>query len=178
MSIGLLIIRSVMGVLLIGHGTQKLFGWFGGGGPGGTGRMLADLGYPRSRKMALLAGTAEAGGGALLALGFATPVAAAAIIGVMVNAIFSAHAGNGPWNQNGGWEYPLVLASASFGLAWTGPGVYSIDNVIGWNPHDAIAGLSAMALGVLTAIVVLSTRRPALEAQQAEEERAPARRAA
>ena len=140
--------------------------------------MLASLGYPHAKKMATLTGIAEAGGGALLAVGLATPIAAAALIGVMVNAIFTAHAGNGPWNQNGGWEYPLVIATTSFGIAWTGPGAVSMDNAIGWNPHDAMAGLSAMALGILSAVVALSLRGPARQAQQELEERAPSRRAA
>ena len=178
MSLGLLIIRLVIGVLMVGHGTQKLFGWFGGGGPEGTGGMLASLGYPHPKKMARLTGLAEAGGGALFALGFVTPIAAAALIGVMVNAIFTAHAGKGPWVQNGGWEYPLVIATTAFGIAWTGPGSASMDNALGWNPHDAMAGLTALALGILSAVIALSLRRPAVEAQKEAEEGARARRAA
>lgn len=178
MSLGLLIIRFVIGVLMVGHGTQKLFGWFGGGGPEGTGGMLASLGYPHARKMATLTGLAEAGGGAMLAFGLVTPIAAAALIGVMVNAIFTAHAGKGPWNQNGGWEYPLVIATTSFGIAWTGPGAVSLDNALGWNPHDAMAGLTALALGILSAVVALSLRRPAIEARREAEERASGRKAA
>jgi putative oxidoreductase len=172
MDIGLLILRLVVGSLLVGHGTQKLFGWFGGGGPEGTGGFFASLGYPRAKQMAVLAGLGEAGGGLLLAIGFLTPLAAAGIIGVMVNAMFSAHAGKGLWVTNGGSEYPLTLATVAFALAWTGPGAYSIDNALGWNPSDAIAAAFALGLGVLSAIVVLSMRRPVATQQ---EQKAPAR---
>jgi putative oxidoreductase len=172
MDVGLLVLRLVVGSLLVGHGTQKLFGWFGGGGIEGTGSFFASLGYPRAKQMAVLAGVGEAGGGFLLAIGFAMPVAAAGIIGVMVNAMFSAHAGKGLWVTNGGSEYPLTLATVAFCSAWTGPGAYSVANAIGWNPNDAIAAAFALGLGGLSAIVVLSTRRPAAAQQQ---QKAPAR---
>ena len=80
MDVGLLILRVVLGGVFIGHGTQKLFGWFGGPGRQGFGSWLASMGYRPEKPLALLAGLAEAGGGASLALGFITPLGAAAII--------------------------------------------------------------------------------------------------
>ena len=86
MDAGLLILWVVVGVALIGHGTQKLFGWFGGHGRRGTGAFFELLGYRPGALFAVIAGLSEAGGGALLAVGFLTPLAGAAVVGVMLNA--------------------------------------------------------------------------------------------
>ena len=91
MEFGLLVLRLVVGALFIGHGTQKLFGWFDGHGVEGTGGFMESLGYRPGKRYALLGGVAEAGGGLLLFLGLLTPLAAAAIIGMMINAIFAVH---------------------------------------------------------------------------------------
>src|ERR1051326_3875426 len=122
MEIGLLILRVVIGALFVGHGTQKLFGWFGGGGKQGTAKMFGSLGYPWPDKMALLAGSTETGAGTMLALGLATPLAAAGLIGVMINAVFAVHLKNGLWITKGGFEYNLVLSAAALAVAWIGPG--------------------------------------------------------
>lgn len=158
MNSGLLIIRVMIGGLLVGHGTQKLFGWFGGGGLEGTSRFFRSVGYRKPRAMAALAGFSEAAGGAMIAIGFATPLAAAAIIGVMMNAIVAVHLPKGPWNPNGGYEYPLVLATVSWGLAWAGAGRYSVDGLLGWHPNGALAALASLVLGVVAAFVILETR--------------------
>jgi putative oxidoreductase len=122
MGIGRLFVRGAIGSLMVGHGTQKLFGWFGGGGPEGTGQFFEQVGLRPGRRNALAAGAAEAGGGALLALGLATPLAVAALQGAMVSAIRHVHWQNGPWVTKGGYEYNLVLIAALFGLAEMGPG--------------------------------------------------------
>src|SRR4051812_22710960 len=109
--LGLALVRFPAGLLLMGHGAQKLFGWFGGSGPAATGAMFEKVGYPRAKQMALLAGLTEFAAGGGLALGFLTPLVAAGVIGVMVNAIVSVHWRNGVWAQKGGLEYPLVLAT-------------------------------------------------------------------
>ena len=80
MELGLLVIRVVVGLLFVGHGTQKLFGWFGGHGLKGTAGFFDSLGMRPGKHQAFLAGLAEAGGGALLALGLLTPLASAALI--------------------------------------------------------------------------------------------------
>jgi len=97
MDVAMFILRIVVGLLFVGHGAQKLFGWFGGHGLEGKGGFFESLGYRPGKEQAALAGFAEFGGGALLALGLFTPLAAAAIIGVMINAIATVHAPNGIW---------------------------------------------------------------------------------
>jgi putative oxidoreductase len=169
MNVGLLLVRIVVGALFIGHGTQKLFRWFGGHGLEGTGGFLAQLGYPRPKESAVLAGLAEAGGGALLLLGLLTPLGAAGILGVMVNAAGSVHAKNGLWNTNGGYELPLVFATAAVALAFAGPGAWSLDRAFGWHLTGWPWGLVAIALGIISGVVLLSVRR-ASSAEEAGEE--------
>src|SRR5438477_12751502 len=115
MEIGLLVLRVAVGLLFAAHGTQKLFGWFGGYGVKGTGGFFSSLGYRPGPLMAAVAGLSESGGGLLLAAGFLTALAAAAIIGVMINAIFSAKRNAGLF---GGYEidllYAIVAASVAF----------------------------------------------------------------
>jgi uncharacterized membrane protein YphA (DoxX/SURF4 family) len=86
-----LLARTTIGLLFVGHGTQKLFGWFGGGGLDGTGGFFEQLGLRPGRRHALAAGAAEAGGGLLFALGAATPLGAAAVSGSMITAIKTVH---------------------------------------------------------------------------------------
>jgi putative oxidoreductase len=119
------VLRILIGGLFIGHGTQKLFGWFGGHGIEGTGGFFESLGLKPGKRNAIAAGTAEAGGGALLASGFALPLAGAAITGTMTTAIRHVHASKGPWSTDGGWEYNAVLIGATlaivedeWGLGW------------------------------------------------------------
>ena len=127
MTLGTTLVRGVVGPLFVGHGTQKLFGWFGGHGLEGTGGYFESLGLRPGRKHATAAGVAEAVGGALLTLGAATPLAASLISGTMVTAIRKAHADNGPWVTNGGYEYNLVVIAAVTAVADRGPGRLSVD---------------------------------------------------
>jgi putative oxidoreductase len=119
------VLRLLIGGLFIGHGTQKLFGWFGGHGLDGTAGFFDQLGLEPGNRNALIAGAAEAGGGALLAAGVAVPLASAAITGSMTTAIRHVHAPKGPWSSKGGWEYNAVLIGATLavvedecGLGW------------------------------------------------------------
>jgi putative oxidoreductase len=147
--------RVTIGLLFVGHGTQKLFGWFGGGGPEGTGQFFEQVGLQPGRKNALEAGAAEAGGGLLLALGAATPLAAASLSGVMITAIKSVHWEKGIWASSGGYEYNLVLLAAVFGLTENGPGEWSLDGLRGrsrWGTGWALAALAAGAAGSAAAL--------------------------
>src|SRR6185503_21161383 len=84
MSVGLLMLRLVVGLSLAAHGAQKLFGWFGGYGLTGTGQFLEQLGFRPGRLHAAQAGLAEFLGGLFLAAGFLTPLATAAVLAVML----------------------------------------------------------------------------------------------
>jgi len=127
MDLGLLIIRLVIGVLFIGHGAQKLFGWFGGHGLKGTGGWFESIGMKPGVMLALSAGLAELIGGILFALGLLTPLAALMIAGTMVMAIVKVHGPNGLWATSNGYEYNLTLISVAIGIALIGPGRYALD---------------------------------------------------
>jgi putative oxidoreductase len=128
--LGLLIIRLVIGVLFIGHGAQKLFGWFGGYGLKGTGGWFESIGIKPGVIMALFAGLAELVGGILFALGFLTPLAGIMIAGTMVMAIVKVHAPNGLWATSNGYEFNLTLLAVAIGVALIGPGQYALDAFI------------------------------------------------
>jgi putative oxidoreductase len=166
MSVGKLAARALIGGLFVGHGTQKLAGWFGGPGLEGTQGMMTALNMHPAKRNALAAGITETAGGALLAAGLATPLAGAALIGTMVTAIRKVHIANGPWAANGGWEYNAVLIAAAALLAETGPGPVSLDHALGIERSGVAWGLGALALGVATsyAVVELGSRNaPAVE---------------
>jgi putative oxidoreductase len=153
MKIGRLLLRTVVGGLFVGHGTQKLFGWFGGSGLDTTAQGFEQLGLRPGKPNAIAAGAAEAGGGALLALGLETPFAAAVLTATMLTAIHRVHAKNGPWVTNGGYEYNLVLIAAALALTEVGPGPLSLDAARGRErcsgSHWALAALAAGAVGAL-----------------------------
>jgi putative oxidoreductase len=127
MDLGRTALRLIVGPLFVGHGTQKLFGWFGGHGLEGTGAFFEKLGLRPGKRQATAAGAAEAVGGALLTLGALTPVAAGLITGTMLTAIQKVHAPKGPWVTNGGYEYNLTLIAVMATLAEVGPGRPSVD---------------------------------------------------
>ena len=131
MKIGALLLRLVVGGLFVGHGTQKLFGWFGGHGLDATAQGFEHLGMRPGRPNAIAAGGAEAGGGALLALGLETPFAASVLVATMLTAIQKVHGKNGPWLSNGGYEYNVVLIAAALALVEVGPGPLSLDARLG-----------------------------------------------
>ncbi|MFD0710485.1 DoxX family protein [Paenibacillus sp. GCM10027626] len=130
MAAGLLIIRLVVGLLFIGHGAQKLFGWFGGYGPKGTGGWMESIGIKPGVLMAVLAGLMEFIGGILFALGLLTPLAALLLTLAMLGAIVKVHIRNGLWSTANGFEYPLVLLVVVIGVAMIGAGAYSLDSLI------------------------------------------------
>jgi putative oxidoreductase len=151
MKIGRLLLRLVVGGYFFGHGTQKLFGWFGGHGLEGTGQFFENLGLRPGKRHALAAGAAEAGGGTLLVLGAATPVAASVLTATMLTAINRVHKKNGPWVTDGGFEYNLVLIAIVLALTETGPGAPSFDDAVGSQAHGSKWALLALLTGVLGA---------------------------
>lgn len=156
MSYGLLLLRVFVGLSFFAHGTQKLFGWWGGYGPQGTGGFFASQGYRWGVPMAVMAGMAEAGGGLLLAFGLATPLACAAIAIVMLNAIFSVTLKRA---FMAGSELELTYLVVVVALAAIGPGRFSLDRAIGWDDNisglwwgvGAIAAAGAVSFVTLTA---------------------------
>lgn len=173
MDIGLLIIRLVVGMLFVGHGVQKLFGWFGGHGLEGTGHFFESVGYRPGRFMALVAGVTEVLGGFFLASGFLTPLGAAMVIGVMINAIATVKGSRGLWS---GYELDLVYGVVAGALAFSGPGMYSLDALLGLDLSGPVWGAAAIALGAVTALLTLGARR--LVPAPAIPETPPMRRAA
>ncbi len=161
MDLGLLIVRLVIGITLAAHGSQKLLGWFGGGGIAGTGPFFEQLGFRPGRLHAALAGIAETAGGLLLAAGLLTPLAAAAVIGVMGVAAGCVHWGKGFFLQSGGFEYTLVLAAGALAVAFTGPGAISLDRSLGISWSGGSWGLVALLLGLVGGAVELFARKPA-----------------
>lgn len=130
MSIGLLLIRLVIGILFIGHGSQKLFGAFGGYGLKGTGGWFESIGMKPGVTMALFAGLAELIGGVLFGLGLLTPVGGIIIALTMLIAIAKVHAPNGLWVTSNGYEYNLTLLVVAIGVALIGPGKYALDTFL------------------------------------------------
>jgi putative oxidoreductase len=167
MSIARLVARGVIGGLFIGHGTQKLKGWFGGYGLDGTSGMMASLGMHPARRNAVAAGVSETAGGAALALGLATPLASATLMGTMITAIRKVHLPNGPWATNGGYEYNLVLIAALLALAEEGPGDISLDAVLGLERRGVRWGLGSVALAAAASTLAIEVARRSTPADTA-----------
>lgn len=163
MKIGRLAARAVIGGLFVGHGTQKLFGWFGGPGLEQTEQMMGALDMRPTRANALAAGVTETAGGALLVAGAATPLAASSLMGTMVTAIRKVHKPQGVWAAQGGWEYNAVLIAALVALIDAGPGELSVDAALGreeWGPGWALGGL-VVGAAASAAAVAMGRRAPA-----------------
>jgi putative oxidoreductase len=158
MRIGRLLLRLSVGGFFFGHGTQKLFGWFGGNGLQATAEGFEHLGIRPGKANAVIAGAAEAGGGALLAAGLATPLAASALTATMITAIETVHAKNGPWVTKGGYEYNVVLIAALLALVEVGPGALSLDDRLGRERSGTGWMLTTALTGGLGALLARQAR--------------------
>jgi putative oxidoreductase len=167
--LGKLVLRATIGGYFVGHGMQKLAGWFGGGGPEGTGEHFEQIGLRPGRENALLAGASETGGGLLLALGLFTPAAVSMLTGVMTNAIRHVHWQNGLWVTEGGIEYPTVILAALAALGDEGPGELSLDDALGIRIRGPVVTAAAMALGAAGAIYVAERGEQLFAAVDADE---------
>ncbi|MEV7781978.1 DoxX family protein [Kitasatospora sp. NPDC088351] len=146
MDTGLLILRVVVGLLIAGHGTQKVSHRLGGHGlAGGTEEFRHD-GFRGGTLTALAAGAGQIGSGLFLALGALTPPAAMVAMGVMTVAI-TVKLPHGLWVQDDGYEYPLVLVAATGALALTGPGRWSVDHAVGLTVWPLWLSAAAAVLG-------------------------------
>jgi putative oxidoreductase len=165
MNIGTVALRGVIGPLFVGHGTQKLFGWFGGHGIEATGGMFEQLGLRPGKRNAIAAGTTEALGGALLTLGAFTPLAATMVASSMVTAIRTVHFENGPWVTENGYEYNAVLIAAMAALVEHGPGRPSVDATLfpSWKGRGWAAASIGAAVAGSFLVTKLSEPAPAEE---------------
>jgi putative oxidoreductase len=167
--LGLLALRLGTGGILIAHGTQKLFGWFGGHGLKGTAGGMHAMGFRPGLPNAVAAGLGEAGGGLLLALGAATPVGGAAAVGAMSAAV-EVHRPSGFFNSGGGFEFPALIGLVAASLGLSGPGRFSIDRATGDRMNTPATVVGAFAVCTVAALTVLRRRTQVLAEQQAAPE--------
>ncbi|MFD5326497.1 DoxX family protein [Streptomyces sp. NPDC127092] len=161
MDIGLLVLRLLAGLLVAGHGVQKVSFRLGGKGLAGGAAEFRGDGFRGGALTAVAAGGAQIGAGLMLAVGALTPAAAAGVMGVMTVAV-TVKLPHGLWVQNDGYEYPLVLVVLPAVLTLTGPGRWSLDAAVGLTPWSAWWTLVAVTGGVGSALVVRALlHRPA-----------------
>lgn len=175
---GLLVLRLVVGLLFIGHGAQKLFGWFEGPGLTGTAAWLGSLGFRPPRFWAVLAGLSEFVGGLLLVLGFLTPLGSLGIIASMLTAIARVHWKSGLWVAKGGFEYPLVNIAVVAVIGLLGAGAISLDALLGTQLPLPISFWIGLAVVVIGWVVGLVASRQPVQQPQARPSETETRRAA
>lgn len=151
--IGLLVLRLGAGGLLFVSGSGKLFGWFHGAGWARTAAGFSKMGYSPGKVYGTLAGLCEFTGGTLLILGLLTPLAAAIVIGNMINAVHVT------WPHGliaSGAGIVMIVAAAALGFA--GPGRISLDSGRSWQRNGIGWGLGAIVLGTVAALITLAVR--------------------
>lgn len=155
--IALLVLRVVFGVVLALHGYNKI-----SNGLDGTARWFESIGMRWPRLQAAVAAGVEIGAGIAFAIGLLTPLASAAIIGVMIVAYWVDHRGKGLFIFNGGWEYVLSIIVVACAVSIAGPGRFSIDHALGIDVDGLGFGVGVAAVGVLSAAgqLALSYRPP------------------
>jgi putative oxidoreductase len=158
MDAGLLLARMVLGLLMAAHGSQKLFGWFGGYGLAGTGGFFESLGFRPGRFFAMAAGVTEFAGGLLLALGLLGPLGPAMVISVMIVAAVTVHLSHGLFAQNNGVEVPLLYGVGAAAIALIGNGAYSLDAALDLSWPAEVVWI-ALGLGVIGGFANLALRR-------------------
>jgi putative oxidoreductase len=160
LSIGLLLVRVVIGLVMAAHGTQKLFGWFGGYGLHATGEFFVQLGFWPGSAFAAAASVTEIVSGILVALGFLGPIGPALMISVMIVAAVTVHWEHGLFAATNGIEVPLLYGTAAFGLALTGFGQYSLDGWLGLAGRwPALVTWIALTLGIIGGFANVALRR-------------------
>jgi putative oxidoreductase len=164
--LALLVLRLSVGGLMVGHGAQKLFGSFGGYGMQGTAGWLESLGLRPGNRWALLAGGSEFGGGALTALGLASPLGPIGVIAAMSTATTKVHWGKPIWASEGGAELPATNLAVASALMIAGPGRYSLDRLLGLRIPPALALLAAAAAA---AGVAMATTQSSPQLEQADD---------
>ena len=160
-SVGLLALRIVVGLAMAAHGSQKLFGWFGGYGLDGTGGFFESIGFRPGRTFAVMAGATEVVSGLLIAIGLLGPIGPALMLSVMLVAAMTVHVKNGFFATSNGVEVNVLFGIAAIALAFTGFGTFSLDSLTGLDAFfTAGHAVIALVLGVIGAIGNLTLRRP------------------
>lgn len=147
----ILFVRVIIGALFIGHGTGKLFGWFGQPGVKGTAAFFQSLGYHPAHQLAIFAGVAETVAGVLLVLGLLVPLAAGGIIGDMANAAW-VKSPHGFWISGNGFEYEFFVVITMLALAAAGAGALAIDRNRNWFGNRTGAVVVAVVLGAISGV--------------------------
>lgn len=160
MDTGLLIARMVFGLLMAAHGTQKLFGWFGGYGLAGTGGFFEQLGFRPGKLFAAAAAGTELVAGLLVAFGLLGPLGPALIVSVMIVAAATVHWQHGVFAQNNGIEVPLLYGVAALTLALTGYGAFSLDAALALTWSEPMIW-AVLAVGVVGGFANLAIRKTA-----------------
>jgi putative oxidoreductase len=157
--LALLILRVVTGLTLAAHGSQKLFGWFGGGGFKGTVGMTTRMRMRPATFWAVMVIMGEFAASLLLVLGLLSPLGSLGVIAAMLVAIISAH-----WprffSTNHGSEFPLLILVNALAIGISGPGAYSLDALIGLSLPEPATLLVGLALVIVATVVVFTTRTP------------------
>ncbi|MET7289815.1 DoxX family protein [Streptomyces sp. NPDC005573] len=152
----LLLVRLTIGLLMAAHGAQKLFGLFGGPGLTATGKGFEALGFRPGKLFAVIGGGSEFLGGLGLAVGLLTPLAAAALVGVMINAMATVTGAHGLWDQDGGVEYSVCITVVAVAIAAIGPGALALDRFFPWGRGGWLPGAFALGLGGIGAAITLT----------------------
>ncbi|GAC1642849.1 MAG: DoxX family protein [Chloroflexota bacterium] len=165
--VGLLLLRVTLGTLLMGHGTQKLFGWFSGPGFRGTSGFLESLNMRPGQFWAGMAGLSEAGGGLMSVLGFLNPLGPIGVISAMIMATLKAHWGKPIWASSGGAELAITNLAAASAVALAGPGRYSVDGLLKLRTPRWLTALTLLGAGTS---IYFGTRTSNAAQQPAETE--------
>ena len=155
---GMLILRLVVGTVMVFHGTEKLFGWWGGEGLSGATQFFERQGFRPPALMAAVAGTTETAAGILLGVGLLTPLACLMLIGTLVNVV-ALHVRNGLSRRNNGFEYELVLLASTVAVLFTGAGTWSVDRLAGLPALGSGANALILSAGFVSGMAVVASRR-------------------
>lgn len=160
--VAVLVLRVIIFVVMFFHGTQKLFGWWGGRGLDGAESFFKSLGFRPPRLVALVASTTETTASVLLLLGLVTPLAVAMLVGIFTN-IAAIHVRNGLESKKHGFELELVMFGSVAAVGLLGPGHVSLDSVLGLTSVLDASGLwwigpVAIGLGLIGGVGISLTR--------------------
>jgi len=159
-ALGLLTLRLVVGLIMVAHGAQKLFGWWGGPGMKGWTGAMSRMRIRPAAAWAWISALAEVTGGLALALGLLYPLPSIAIAGSMIVAIALVHLPRGFWVSKGGYEFNLSLLGAVAALALTGPGSISLDALLGIRFPEPLTLIVLVVVLILGVGAALGTRAP------------------